>query len=80
MHVAYTVLFTKQAAGFVSNLTKANKGRLESIVKALRINPFSYPYRKIKGETNLYRIRLGKHRLLFEVDESGGQWLQATKS
>ncbi|RLG55949.1 MAG: hypothetical protein DRN95_07325 [Candidatus Hydrothermarchaeota archaeon] len=35
----------------------------------LRENPFSYPYKKIKGEENTYRIRIGKFRILYEVDE-----------
>ena len=36
----------------------------------LKENPYSYPYKKIKGETNLYRIRIGEYRISYEVYEN----------
>lgn len=38
-------------------------------MEAMKDNPFSQPYRKIRGETNLYRIRLGGFRVLYEIDD-----------
>jgi len=38
-------------------------------LEAMKDNPFSQPYRKIRGETNLYRIRLGGFRVLYEIDD-----------
>ncbi len=39
------------------------------ILEAMKINPFSQLYRKIRGEANLYRIRLGRFRVLYEIDD-----------
>jgi len=36
-------------------------------------NPFSYPYKKIRGQQNLYRIRIGKYRILCEVETNEGR-------
>ena len=35
----------------------------------MKENPFSQPYRKIRGETDLYRIRLGRFRVLYEIND-----------
>ncbi|WP_337954342.1 type II toxin-antitoxin system RelE/ParE family toxin [Aciduliprofundum sp. MAR08-339] len=35
----------------------------------LRQNPYAYPYKKIRGENNTYRIRVGKYRILYEIDK-----------
>jgi mRNA interferase RelE/StbE len=64
------VLFTKKAGKFITSLQKGYIKKLKEIIKHLRINPFSYPYKKIRGETHIYRIRIGKYRILYEVDDS----------
>lgn len=64
----YEVIFTKKAGKFISSLQKGYKKKLKEIITRLKENPFSYPYKKIRGETNLYRIRLGRYRILYEVD------------
>jgi len=65
----FEVIFTKKAANRVQNLENSHKKKLKEIILTLRENPFSYPYKKIKGEENMYRIRIGKFRILYEVDE-----------
>ncbi|HII67023.1 MAG TPA: type II toxin-antitoxin system RelE/ParE family toxin [Thermococcaceae archaeon] len=65
----FEVIFTKKAAKRVQNLENSHKNKLKEIIITLRENPFSYPYKKIKGEENIYRIRIGKFRILYEVDE-----------
>jgi len=68
----YEITFHKKAAANIHSLPKAQKDRVKHVLEQLQINPFSYPYRKIRGETNIYRIRFGGYRLLFEVvDEHG---------
>ena len=66
----YDVVFTRKAAKSVGELPKAHKEKLKNIIGGMKSNPFSHPYRKIRGETNLYRIRLGAYRMLYEVNES----------
>lgn len=65
----YEVVFTRKAAKQVKNLEPAHRRKLKEIVLALSQNPFSYPYRKIRGEEHTYRIRVGSFRILYEVDD-----------
>jgi mRNA interferase RelE/StbE len=65
----YEILFSRKAAEFTRDLPKAHREKLKNIIGGMKNNPFSHPYRKIRGKTNLYRIRLGKYRMLYEVNE-----------
>lgn len=65
----YEVVFTKKAGKFVISLQKGYKEKLKDVIERLREKPFSYPYKKIRGGTNLYRMRLGKYRILYGVDK-----------
>ncbi|NJE09561.1 type II toxin-antitoxin system RelE/ParE family toxin [Thermococcus sp. MAR1] len=65
----YEVVFTKKAAKQVRSLQPAHKRKLKEIILRLSENPFSYPYKKIRGEEHTYRIRVGSFRILYEVDD-----------
>ncbi|WP_456421967.1 type II toxin-antitoxin system RelE family toxin [Thermococcus sp.] len=65
----YEVVFTKKAAKQVRSLQPAHKRKLKEIILRLSENPFSYPYKKIRGEEHTYRIRVGQFRILYEVDD-----------
>ena len=67
---SYEILFTKKAARFIRSLPKGYREKTKEILESLKHSPFSYPYRKIRGETNTYRIRIGKYRILYEVHEN----------
>ena len=67
--MVYEIIFTHRSAKFIEALPQSHRQKLREITESLGSNPFSYPYRKIRGETNLYRIRLGKFRMLYEIDE-----------
>ena len=69
----YEIIFTKQAAKFVQSLDEGYRNKIREIVDGLQINPFSWPYKKIKGETNLYRIRVGVYRILYEINRLEGK-------
>ena len=45
------------------------KNKIKEILTVLKDNPYAYPYKKIRGETNLYRIRIGKYRILYEISK-----------
>ena len=68
--IMYAVVFSKKAARFVEKLDRGYKDKVKKITEILRENPFAYPYKKIRGEPNLYRIRVGKYRILYEIDRS----------
>jgi mRNA interferase RelE/StbE len=43
------------------------KRKLKDILEKLKENPFSLPYKKLKGYDDLYRIRIGEYRLIYRV-------------
>ncbi len=69
----YRIIFSRRAAKFIDALNKGLKNKIKEIMETLQKNPFAYPYRKIRGEPNLYRIRVGKYRILYEVNKVEGR-------
>ncbi len=67
--IMYKIIISKKASEFILQLDKGYKNKIKTILYSLKNNPFSYPYKKIRGETNLYRIRVGKYRILYEVNK-----------
>ena len=65
----YEILFSRKASHFASTLQESYKEKIRDALRILMENPFSYPYKKIRGKTNVYRIRVGKYRVLYKVDE-----------
>ncbi len=68
----YEMLFSRKASHFIRTLQESYKEKIKDALENLKENPFSYPYKKIKGKTSMYRIRVGKYRVLYKVDEKKG--------
>jgi len=66
----YEIIFSKKAAKFISSLPEGYKNKIKETVSVLKENPYGYPYKKIRGETNVYRIRVGEYRILYEIDKN----------
>ena len=66
----YHLFFHPAAMKELKRMPETYQGKFRQVFGTLEENPFSYPYKKIRGETQIYRIRVGKYRLLYEVDES----------
>ena len=66
----YEIIFSKKSAKFINRLGAGYKNKIKKIFEVMKNNPFSYPYKKIKGETDLYRIRVGNYRILYQVDKN----------
>ena len=69
----YEIIFSRKAAKFILSMPKKYREKIKNILENLRENPYAYPYKKIKGEVNVYRIRIGRYRLLYEVDKKNGR-------
>ena len=69
----YEIIFSRKAAKFISTLPKNYKNKIKEMLTILKENPYAYPYKKIRGETNLYRIRVGKYRILYEINKNQNQ-------
>ena len=67
----YRILLSRKAEKFVRSLSKEYQRRIRDIIKSFQESAFPYPYTKIKGEVNTYRIRVGEYRIVYEVDKIG---------
>jgi len=69
----YEIIFSRHAVKFISALPQNYKNKFKEILEILKENPYAYPYKKIRGETNLYRIRIGKYRIMYEINKKQNQ-------
>ena len=66
----YEVQFKTSAAKEFRKLTLAVKDRLRKAIDGLKTDPRPAGMKKLAGETNLYRIRIGDYRVIYEIDDS----------
>jgi len=69
MSPGYDLFLSRTAAKSAQGLPSAQRDKLRKAFSLMKENPFSYPYKKIRGEPHLYRIRIGNYRVLYEIDE-----------
>jgi len=64
------VKYSSQALNFLKNCEKDTSERILDKIKLLRENPFPKDVKRIEGyREKIYRIRVGKNRILYEVDK-----------
>jgi mRNA interferase RelE/StbE len=49
-------------------LDRQTRGRIASRIEALAENPHPQGTKKIEGEDDLYRLRVGDYRILYQVE------------
>lgn len=54
----------------LSKLPPETRERMERALKQLAKNPFSHKVEKLKGEPERWRLRVGKYRIVFQLDKS----------
>ena len=59
--------FGTKALKFLSKLEKGNKERVFKKIKELENDPFPSDVKKLKGEKDVYRIRIGDFRVLYRL-------------
>jgi mRNA interferase RelE/StbE len=66
----YVVLLEKKASKDIDKLNSADRERVTEALFTLRDKGFSQELdiKKLQGHRNHYRIRVGKHRILFELE------------
>ena len=69
MQVRYQVAFTKSAQKEFARLPLSMRERILEAVTILAQNPFTelLQIKKLKGADDLYRIRLGNYRVVYEI-------------
>ncbi len=68
----FKVAVHKNVVKQLKNLKKAHLKKLAYVLETLKTNPVpwrEFDIRKIEGEENTYRIRIGDFRLVYFVDE-----------
>lgn len=61
------VEFATKVLKFLSKLENGSKERIFKRIKELQNDPFPYDVKKLKGERDVYRIRIGDFRMLYRV-------------
>ncbi|MBW4482964.1 MAG: type II toxin-antitoxin system RelE/ParE family toxin [Tildeniella torsiva UHER 1998/13D] len=64
----YKVEFKASAAKEFRKLTSEIKARIRKAINALQTDHLPTGVRKLAGETNLYRIRVGDFRVIYAID------------
>ncbi len=70
--MSYEILIHPRVAKAIKDLPKAHKVRLSEFIDALKENPVpfkKFDIKKLKGQRDRYRVRLGGFRLTYEVDK-----------
>lgn len=61
----YRVIVKKPAKKFVDSLPSSERRR---IVEAIELLPRSGDIKRLQGQENLYRLRIGPYRIIYAVD------------
>jgi len=68
--VSYELHFSTRARKYIKKLNKNTQGRIIRGLESLAENPYPSGTRKIMGrKEKLFRIRVGDHRILYEIYE-----------
>jgi mRNA interferase RelE/StbE len=67
--VEYLIRFAASAAKEFRDLPGDLKSRLEPAIDSLARNPRPPGTRKIRSEKDLYRVRVGSYRIVYEVHD-----------
>ena len=66
--MSYIIEFTTSAIRELKTLERAIQRRIATHIDSLAGKPFPAGSKKLQGEPNLYRIRVGDYRILYRVD------------
>lgn len=61
----YKIIIKKKAKKFIDKLPKNEKIR---VVKAIKMLPKGEDIKKLKGHSDLFRLRVGEYRIIYSVD------------
>jgi mRNA interferase RelE/StbE len=67
--LAYRIEFAPRAVRQFKALDRGIQIRLARRIDALAANPRSQGFKKLAGEDDLYRVRVGDYRILYQIQE-----------
>ena len=65
----YEVEISRTAERQLRKLPRADQARVARVMLALADNPFPRGTRKLSGYDDVFRVRAGRHRILYSVSE-----------
>jgi mRNA interferase RelE/StbE len=66
----HRLLIERSAERDLKALEREIRTRVVEAIRALADNPYPRGCRKLEGSTAYYRIRVGRYRIVYEVDKS----------
>jgi mRNA interferase RelE/StbE len=69
--VNYTVIIPKTVQKQIDRLAEVERRRVLQRLSQLEINPRPIGCVKLVGYANEYRVRIGDHRIRYEIDDEG---------
>ena len=69
----FEIVIHKKFSTKLKEMEKPVLYKIADLFENLRVNPIpwkKFDIKKIKGEENIYRVRIGKYRLIYFVDKS----------
>lgn len=63
----YKIEITASAEKSLKKIPKKDLGKVIEAIQVLAISPFPSGCRKLKGEEDVYRVRQGNYRIIYEV-------------
>jgi mRNA interferase RelE/StbE len=67
---AYTVEFAPRAAKELRNLERPDQVRVAARIDSLAQNPRPRGVEKLSGEEDLYRVRVGNYRIIYQIQDA----------
>ena len=68
--MAYGVKILRAAQGALRDLPKKERQRIAQKIDALQNEARPQGSKKLKGEEKLHRIRIGRYRVVYEIDDA----------
>lgn len=68
----YSLIIYKKAAKFLKSRNSSTKGIIANKLDLLKENPYTHPLldiKKLKGVENVFRLRIGTIRIIYQVIE-----------
>ena len=65
---SYKILWKKSAEKDLERIEPKHVSRIIEVVESLSVNPFPPDCRKLRGVKQIYRIRVGDYRVIYQVD------------
>ncbi len=67
--MVYKVQIKKKVIKYLSTLRKKDAERIFSAIESLASVPRPSGHKKLSGEENAYRIRIGSYRVIYEIQD-----------